>query len=136
MRALSRHGNANSPIGQAGRETRNFDLYVREPAGVLVQAEGEIGWVLFDGRHELSIGAGVIDVAQLLLKLQQLGAVKEIQQAFLIDGGSAMKAYHVRGDGAKVQLDLLNRVAAGSRNGPGADDQGLNLYSMLSLRLA
>jgi hypothetical protein len=47
-----------------------------------------------------------------------------------------MKTYHVQSDGRAVTLDLLNRVAAGSRNGPGEDDEGLNLYTLLALDLA
>ncbi len=136
MANLSRYGNANSPIAQAGRETRNFDPYVREPAGVLVQTGEHIGWVLFDGRHELSIGAGVVDVGLLLHKLQVEGMLPAIEQAVFVDGGSAMKAYHLVSDTESVQLDLLNRVAAGSRNRAGADPDGLNLYSTLALRLA
>jgi hypothetical protein len=139
MRRLSRYGNAHSPLAQAGRESRNFDPTIREPAGVLVQAAGpaggQIGWVLFDGRHEASIGASVVDVALLLNKMEEAGMLPPIRQAVFIDGGSAMKAYHVRCDGVNVQLDLLNRVAAGSRNPPGSDPEGLNLYTLLSLAL-
>jgi len=138
MRNLSHYGNAISPIAQAGRETKNFDPRVREPAGVLAQTENQIGWVLFDGRHELSIGASVVDVAVILKKMEMEGVFNDelIQQAIFIDGGSAMKAYHIRSDGTTVTLDLLNRVAAGSRNGPGADRDGLNLYTLLALSLS
>jgi hypothetical protein len=140
MAALNRWGNANSPLAQAGRESRNFDPIIREPAGVLVQAAGEaggqMGWVLFDGRHEASIGANVVDVAVLLDKLQYEGLLPPVQQALFVDGGSAMKVYHVQSDGADVQLDLLNRVAAGSRNPPGRDPDGLNLYTLLALELS
>jgi hypothetical protein len=40
-------------------------------AGVLVQTADRIGWVLFDRRHELSIGASVVDVAVILKALQE-----------------------------------------------------------------
>ena len=130
------YGNALSPIAQAGRETSNFDPYVREPAGVLIQTEDKIGWVMFDGRHELSIGVSVADVAKLVKKLQDDNAFDgEIINAVFIDGGSAMKAYGVKKDEGKLVLDLLNRAAAGARNGPGDDSDGLNLYSLLKLPL-
>jgi hypothetical protein len=133
---LRKYGNATSPIAEAARESRNFDLRVREPAGVLAQTEERVGWALFDGRHELSIGASVADVGRLLKLLEAEGAFDgTIQQAIFIDGGSAMKLYAIESDGAEARLELLNRVAAGSRNGPGVDPDGLNLYSLLSLRL-
>jgi hypothetical protein len=136
LKRLGEHGNATSPISEAGRESRNFDPYIREPAGVLVETGDEIGWVLFDGRHELSIGASVVDVVQVLYKLERAGTFGQaIEQAVFVDGGSALKVYHVESDGKRVCLDLLNRVAAGSRNGPGADPDGLNLYSVLSFHL-
>jgi hypothetical protein len=136
LQNLNEYGNAASPIAEAGRESRNFDPYIREPAGVLLQTESEIGWVLFDGRHELSIGASVVDVAHMLRKLQDAGAFgQSVEQAVFIDGGSAMKVYRVESDGKTVRLDLLNRVAAGSRNGSGSDPDGLNLYSLLALHL-
>jgi hypothetical protein len=92
--------------------------------------------VLFDGRHELSIGASVVDVVLMLKKLEAEGVFEgQVQQAVFVDGGSAMKAYHVRRKGAGISLDLLNRVAAGSRNGPGTDPEGLNLYSLLRLHV-
>jgi hypothetical protein len=135
MRTLSRYG-ATSPIAQCGRETKNFDLQVREPAGVLLQTGSHIGWVLFDGRHEMSIGASIIDVAAILKKLEDLNIFEgKLRQAFFVDGGSAMKAYHIVPDQPSLRLDLLNRVAAGSRNGPGADADGLNLYTLLKLHL-
>lgn len=135
IKTLSRHG-ATSPVAQCGREAQNFHLQIREPAGVLVQTMNKIGWVLFDGRHEMSIGANVVDVAALLKKLEDEGLFEaEIKQALFVDGGSAMKAYHVRREGAEPNLNLLNRVAAGGRNGPGADPDGLNLYTLLALRL-
>ena len=59
----------------------------------------------------------------------------KVKHAILIDGGSAMKAYAVESNHATTTLDLLNRVAAGSRNGPGADPDGLNLYTSLKLSL-
>jgi hypothetical protein len=134
---LSHHGNATSPIAESGRETRNFDPHIREPAGVLVQTADRIGWVLFDGRHELSIGASVVDVAVILKALQDMGALGgEVRNGVFIDGGSAMKAYAIKCDDTRITLDLLNRVAAGSRNGPGADPDGLNLYTLLRLGLA
>jgi hypothetical protein len=136
LQSLGRYSGATSPIALAAQESRNFDLYIREPAGVLVQTDEHIGWVLFDGRHELSIGASVVDVGVLLLKLQAEGMLPVIEQAAFVDGGSAMKAYHVVSDEESVQLDLLNRVAAGPRNRAGADPEGLNLYATLALRLA
>jgi hypothetical protein len=136
LQRLSEHGNALSPIAEAGRESRNFDPYIREPAGVLLQTESEIGWALFDGRHELSIGASIVDVAQILRRLENINTFGQpIRQAVFVDGGSAMKAYHVESDGKAAHLDLLNRVAAGSRNGPGYDPDGLNLYTLLALHL-
>ena len=133
---LRDYGNATSPIARCGRESRNFDLRVREPAGVLIQTDDRIGWVLFDGRRELSIGASVVDVAQILKLLEDDGAFGgKIRQAVFVDGGSAMKAYAVESDGATTTLDLLNRVAAGSRNGLDADPDGLNLYTLLKLSL-
>ena len=150
-RHLHEYGNALSPLAECGRESRNFDPHIREPAGLFVQTtDGQVGWVLFDGRHELSIGASVVDVGQIVKLLQEHG-IFEIEQAFFIDGGSAMKVYAVdtgspdgekndeRGDKKKysdsIKLDLLNRVAAGSRNRPGADPDGLNLYTLLMLDL-
>ncbi len=146
-RNLHEHGNALSPLAECGRESRNFDPHIREPAGLFVQtSNGDIGWVLFDGRHELSIGASVVDAGQILRLLQGQG-IFEIEQAFFIDGGSAMKVYAVEtgsldeegGDEEdnedSIKLDLLNRVAAGSRNRPGADPDGLNLYTLLMLDL-
>ncbi len=137
MQNLGRYGNATSPIAQAGRETKNFDPFVREPAGLLVQTRDRIGWVLFDGRHELSIGAGVVDAGAILFKLEQLGMLgpQRVEQAVFIDGGSAMKVYAVQSDEQALRLDLLNRVAAGSRNGAGSDEDGLNLYTLLTLDL-
>lgn len=130
-------GNATSPIARCGRESRNFDLHIREPAGVLLQTEDHLGWVLFDGRHELSIGASVVDVAKILKLLEDDDTLcGKVKQAVFIDGGSAMKAYAVESDGTTVTLDLLNRVAAGSRNGPGVDRDGLNLHTLLKLGLA
>jgi hypothetical protein len=135
MKALTHYG-ATSPIAQCGRETKNFDLQVREPAAVLLQTKSHIGWVLFDGRHEMSIGASIVDVAAILKKLEDANKFEaSVQHAFFVDGGSAMKAYHVRPGQPAVSLDLLNRVAAGSRNGPGADTEGLNLYTLLKLHL-
>ena len=137
QRCLRDYGNATSPIGRAGRETDNFDPRIREPAGVLVQTEDRIGWVLLDGRHELSIGASVVDVAIILRMLEHEGVLGGgVQQGVFVDGGSAMKAYAIESNGTDSSLDLLNRVAAGSRNGPGADPEGLNLYTLLSLSLS
>jgi hypothetical protein len=67
--------------------------------------------------------------------MEQEGLLPPIRQAVFVDGGSAMKVYHVRSEGSSVDLDLLNRVAAGSRNPPGNDPEGLNLYTLLSLAL-
>lgn len=133
---LQEFGNALSPIARCGRETNNFDPYVREPAGVLIQTQDCIGWVLFDGRHELSIGASVVDVATILKHLEEQNAFGGLlRHALFVDGGSAMKVYAIKSDGTAVALDLLNRVAAGSRNGPGVDADGLNLYTLLNLAL-
>ena len=134
---LRDYGNATSPIGRSGRETNNFDPRIREPAGIFVQTEDQIGWILFDGRHELSIGASVVDVAKILEMLEYDGVLDgRVQQAVFVDGGSAMKVYAVESDGTDSSLDLLNRVAAGSRTGPGADPDGLNLYTLLNLSLS
>ena len=132
---LHAYGNALSPLAECGRESRNFDLRIREPAGLLVETEDQhIGWVLFDGRHELSIGASVVDVAKILRLLEDKGLFK-VKHALFIDGGSAMKTYAITSEGQEIKLDLLNRVAAGGRNGPGADPDGLNLYTLLKLGL-
>jgi hypothetical protein len=137
MQKLSLYGNTTSPIAQAGKESKNFDPYVREPAGVFVQTENCVGWILFDGRHELSIGANVVDVAMVLKKIEDENLLngETIRQAVFIDGGSAMKVYAADSDESDVELDLLNRVAAGARNGAGEDPEGLNFYSSLSLSL-
>jgi len=136
VKNLHIYGNALSPIAQAGKETRNFDPYIREPAGVLVQTENSIGWVMFDGRHELSIGVSVTDVAKLVGKLQEENVFDgKIINAVFIDGGSAMKAYAVKNSNGNLELNLLNRAAAGARNGPGDDPNGLNFYSLLKLPL-
>jgi hypothetical protein len=136
MARLTRYGNTTSPFARTGQESRNFDPHVREPAGLLVQTEGAIGWVLFDGRHELSIGASVVDALQILYRLDATNAFGDpLQAAVFLDGGSAMKLYFAESDGEDVGLELLNRVAAGSRNIPGRDADGLNLYSTLSLAL-
>jgi hypothetical protein len=135
LKSLEEFGNATSPLAECGRESRNFDLRIREPAGVLIQTgDGLVGWVMFDGRHELSIGASVVDVARILNILAQEKSL-DIQQAIFIDGGSAMKVYAVHSDGAHIGLQPLNRIAAGSRNAPGTDPDGLNLYSVLRLNL-
>jgi hypothetical protein len=111
-------------------------LHIREPAGVLLQTEDHLGWVLFDGRHELSIGANVVDVARILKLLEADGTLcGQVKQAVFVDGGSAMKVYAVESNGTTITLDLLNRVAAGSRNGPGVDPDGLNLHTLLKLGL-
>lgn len=133
---LQRCGNALSPIAECGRESRNFHPRVREPAGVFAETSDHVGWILFDGRHELSIGASVADVARMLKLFDDDGLCGEkIQHAVFVDGGSAMKAYHIASDGVNVDLSLLNRVAAGARNGPGNDPDGLNLYALLQLGL-
>jgi len=103
----------------------------------LVQTKDQIGWVLFDGRHELSIGASVVDVAVILKMLEDDRVFDgKVKHAVFVDGGSAMKVYAVKSDDTVLTLDLLNRVAAGSRNGPGADPNGLNLYTLLKLSLS
>jgi hypothetical protein len=137
---LDEYGNANSAIARCGKETKNFDLRIREPAGLLVETEDQIGWVLFDGRHELSIGASVVDAAMILKKLgvearQEALNGQEIIHAVFIDGGSAMKCYAVKSDRRSITLDLLNRVAPGARNRSGSDPDGLNLYTLLKLSL-
>ncbi len=131
-----REDGATSPLSRSGRESDNFAPGIREPAGVLLQTDERIGWVLCDGRHELSIGADVSDVAHIVHLLEQEGAFGgPVRAAVFLDGGSAMKTYAVRNDGRRPILHLLNRVAAGARNGPGEDEDGLNLYSVLRLAL-
>jgi hypothetical protein len=134
---MQKYGNAMSAIAQAGRETRNFDPYIREPAGLLIETDNRIGWVLFDGRHELSIGVSVSDVVKILKMLEKENVFEgKVKNALFIDGGSAMKAYIASNkDNEKLKLDLLNRAAAGARNGPGDDSDGLNFYSTLSICL-
>lgn len=135
METLTQYG-ATSPVAQCGRETKNFDLQVKEPAGLLLQTKSHVGWVLFDGRHELSIGVSIVDAAAILKKLEDESIFQgSVRHAFFVDGGSAMKAYHITPNQSHLSLALLNRVAAGSRNGPGADAEGLNLYTLLKLRL-
>ena len=135
-RNLQRYGNTTSPLGRCARESDNFDIFIREPTGVFLETQDKIGWVLFDGRHELSIGASVVDVANILDRLQQQGLFGQpIQNALFIDGGSGMKVYTAQCGGKTAQLEAMNRVAAGTRNGPGEDRDGLNLYSALSLNL-
>lgn len=135
-RQLQRYGNALSPIAECGRESRNFDPRIREPAGVFAETRDSVGWILFDGRHELSIGASVADVACILKKIDRANILPEpMRHAVFVDGGSAMKAYYVCRRDKAIDLHLLNRVAAGSRNGPGKDPDGLNLYSVLQLEL-
>ena len=74
--------------------------------------------------------------AKILKMLEHDGLLDgKVQQSVFVDGGSAMKVYAVDSDGTDSCLDLLNRVAAGSRNGPGADPDGLNLYTLLKLNL-
>ena len=46
-----------------------------------------------------------------------------------------MKAYAVNVGNGTVSMNILNRVAAGSRNAPGNDTQGLNLYSTVVMEL-
>ena len=136
LRLINQHGNALSPLARAGQESRNFDPYIREPAGLLIQTASHVGWVLLDGRHELSIGASVVDALQILLKLQTEGILgQEIEQALFVDGGSAMKVYWVQSNSGSTDLKLLNRVAAGSRNRAGNDPDGFNLYSTLAIEL-
>ncbi len=133
---LHMYGNACSPIAQAGRETNNFDPYIREPAGILFQTKDSIGWLMFDGRHELSIGVSVADVGKIVRKMEQVNVFGgKIINAIFIDGGSAMKAYAVKRNDNELNLDLLNRAAAGARNGPGHDPDGLNFYSLLKINM-
>jgi hypothetical protein len=141
-RNLDRYGNARSPVAECGRESRNFSPRIREPAGVFIQTDSRIGWVLFDGRHELSIGANVTDVGRILKLLEKDPEVREkafageqIQNAIFIDGGSAMKVYATEINANGLTLDLLNRVAPGGRNGSGVDPEGLNMYTSLRLQL-
>jgi hypothetical protein len=135
-RNLQRYGNTTSPLGRCARESDNFDIFIREPTGVFLETQDKIGWVLFDGRHELSIGASVVDVSHILARLQQRGLFGQpIQNALFIDGGSGMKVYTAQCGGKTAQLEAMNRVAAGARNGPGEDRDGLNLYSAVSLNL-
>ena len=47
-----------------------------------------------------------------------------------------MKVYWVESDGSAVGLEPMNRIAAGSRNKPGADRDGYNLYTLLTLGLS
>lgn len=136
-RDLKRYGNSASPIGHCARESENFDLYIREPTGVFLETRDKIGWILFDGRHELSIGASVFDVAHILALLQHEGLLAQrVQNALYIDGGSGMKVYAAQSDGRTVQLEVLNRVAAGARNSPGEDRHGYNLYSTINIELS
>ena len=77
-----------------------------------------------------------MDAAQILHKLQLEGLFGEdIEHAVFIDGGSAAKIYYAESNTRTVDLRLLNRVAAGSRNGPGNDPDGLNFYTLLTLAL-
>ncbi len=132
VRARLREYGVTSPLARSGRESDNFALGVREPAGVLFQTEERLGWLLCDGRHEMSIGADVADVARLLRLFESLGVLGgAVREAVFLDGGSALKLYGVESGGGEVVLHLLNRVAAGERNGPGVDEEGLNLYSVL-----
>jgi len=134
---LQHYGNAASPLGRCARESDNFDIFIREPTGVFLETQDKIGWILFDGRHELSIGASVFDVAHILGMLQHEGVFGQpVQNALFIDGGSAMKVYAVQCDGQTARLEVLNRVAAGARNGPGEDRNGLNLYAALDIELS
>ena len=119
----------------AGRESRNFDPYIREPAGLFVQtADGRVGWVLFDGRQRTEhrrrrsrrrsdsaafAGARHLRDRAGILRRRRLGH----------EGRCSVDTDVDSGDEAIKDLKLLNRVAAGSRrNRPGADPDGLNLY--------
>ena len=137
--SIHKEANINSPIARTAKETNNFDPEIREPAGLLFQTEKSIGYLLFDGRHQLSIGANIVDVSNLVSLLQNerndLLEGEKIINAIVVDGGSAMKSYAVDTTNPKApSMSLLNRVAAGSRNAAGSDPQGLNLYSTLTLR--
>ncbi|ERB63455.1 hypothetical protein N779_20625 [Vibrio coralliilyticus OCN008] len=87
----------------------------------------------------MSVGVNIVDVANLVSRLSQsdidLFDGETIRNAISIDGGSAMKAYAVNVGNGTVSMDILNRVAAGSRNAPGNDTQGLNLYSTVVMEL-
>ncbi|UJF17981.1 hypothetical protein L0B53_13215 [Vibrio sp. SS-MA-C1-2] len=136
--SLHQIANINSPIAKTAKETNNFDPEIREPAGLLFQTEKSIGYLLFDGRHQMSIGANIVDVSNLVSLLQNerndLLDGEKIINAIVVDGGSAMKSYVVDTiDINNPSMTLLNRVAAGSRNAAGSDHQGLNLYSTLTL---
>ncbi|WP_019614021.1 hypothetical protein [Psychromonas ossibalaenae] len=132
-RGLHKAAGTLSPLARTGRESNNFDALIREPAGLIIQTERSIGWLLFDGRHELSIGANIVDSSNLLVRLQELDIDifdgEKITAALFIDGGSAMKVYALTQSEQGTDMTILNRVAAGGRNGPGNDQQGLNLYS-------
>lgn len=146
--ALNRVANTDAPLARTGKETNNFDALIREPSGLFIETDNHVGYLLFDGRHEMSIGANIVDVANLVQRLSEPDIDffdgESIKNAIAIDGGSAMKAYAVdiqSGDAAvelgtnEVTMDILNRVAAGGRNAPGNDPQGLNLYSTVVMEL-
>jgi hypothetical protein len=78
----------------------------------------------------------VSDVVKILKMLERENILEgNVKNAVFIDGGSAMKAYIASNNDDKLTLDLLNRAAAGARNGPGDDPDGLNFYSTLSLKM-
>ncbi|WP_241033784.1 hypothetical protein [Vibrio maerlii] len=138
--ALDRVANTDSPLARSGKETNNFDALIREPSGLFIQTDNHIGYLLFDGRHEMSIGANIVDVANLLKRVTEsdidLFEGETLHNAIAIDGGSAMKVYAATVDGVnEPKMDILNRVAAGGRNSPGDDPQGLNLYSTVILEV-
>ncbi|NOJ21517.1 hypothetical protein [Vibrio coralliilyticus] len=137
--ALDEVANTDAPLSRTGKETNNFDAIIREPGGLFIETENHVGYLLFDGRHEMSVGVNIVDVANLVSRLSQsdidLFDGETIRNAISIDGGSAMKAYAVNVGNGTVSMDILNRVAAGSRNAPGNDTQGLNLYSTVVMEL-
>ncbi|MCG9789354.1 hypothetical protein L1D61_19445 [Vibrio mediterranei] len=138
--ALDAVANTDSPLSRSGKETNNFDALIREPSGLFIETENHIGYLLFDGRHEMSIGANIVDVANLVQRLSQpdldFFEGESVINAIAIDGGSAMKVYAAKTSTTEAPtMDLLNRVAAGGRNAPGNDPQGLNLYSTVILEL-
>ncbi len=139
-KALDSIAHTDSPLSRTGKETNNFDAQIREPLGLFIQTETQVGYLLFDGRHEMSIGANIVDVSNLLQRLTDpdidMFDGERVINAIAIDGGSAMKVYSIEvDDPEQPQMELLNRVAAGGRNAPGNDPQGLNLYSTVIMEL-
>lgn len=138
-KALDEVAKTDAALSRTGKETNNFDAIIREPGGLFIETDNHVGYLLFDGRHEMSVGVNIVDVANLVSRLAQSDINffdgETIRNAISIDGGSAMKAYAVEVQSGDVSMDILNRVAAGSRNAPGNDEQGLNLYSTVVMEL-